>query len=106
MVAARLFHGLSDPTRLALLLRLLDGERRVSDLVADVGSSQSNVSAHLACLKSCGLVTDRPGDRRQVFYRIAHPELADLLRATEGVAAAAGNAITLCRNPMMGDGDE
>lgn len=103
VVAARFFHGLSDPTRLALLLRLMDGERRVADLVADVGGSQSNVSAHLACLKDCGLVVDRPSERRQVFYRIAHPELADLLAATEGVLAAAGNMITLCQSPMMGD---
>jgi ArsR family transcriptional regulator, cadmium/lead-responsive transcriptional repressor len=101
-VAARLFHGLSDPTRMSVLLRLLDGERRVTDLVADVGGSQSNISAHLACLKDCGLVTDRPGERRQVFYRIAHEELRDLLRATEALLGAAGNDIDLCRNPLMG----
>lgn len=105
-VAARLFHGLSDPTRLTLLLRLLDGERRVTDLVADVGGSQSNVSAHLACLKDCGLVIDRPGERRQVFYRIAHDELSVLLHATEGLLAAIGNDITLCRHPLMGDAHE
>jgi ArsR family transcriptional regulator, cadmium/lead-responsive transcriptional repressor len=101
-VAARLFHGLSDPTRLSLLLRLLDGERRVTDLVADLGGSQSNISAHLACLKDCGLVTDRPGERRQVFYRISHAELRDLLQAAEALLAAAGTTIDLCRNPLMG----
>ena len=100
-VAARLFHGLSDPTRLSILLELLDGERRVTDLVAAVGSSQSNVSNHLACLRECGLVVDRPGERRQVFYSIAHPELRDVLVASERLLAKAGHEVRLCSNPLM-----
>ena len=82
-VAAKLFRGFADPTRVAILQALLDGERRVADLVEQVGSSQSNVSGHLACLKDCGLVLDRPGERRQVFYRLSGPEVIDLLRAAE-----------------------
>src|SRR3546814_7281882 len=82
-LAARMFRGFADPTRVAILLELLPGERRVSDLVDAVGSSQSNVSGHLACLKGCGLVVDRPGERRQVFYRLAGVEVADLLRSAE-----------------------
>ena len=100
-VAARLFHGLSDPTRLSILLGLLDGERRVADLVELVGSSQSNVSNHLACLKGCGLVVDRPGPRRQVFYSIAHPELRELLMVAEGLLAETGHEVRLCEHPAM-----
>jgi len=103
-LAARLFRGFADPTRVAILLALLDGERRVSDLVEVVGGSQSNVSGHLACLKECGLVVDRPGERRQVFYRLAQPEVVELLGAAERLLAATGTAIELCRNPMMKDG--
>lgn len=105
-VAARLFHGFADPTRIAILLALLDGEHRVTDLVEQVGSSQSNVSGHLACLKECGLVIDRPGERRQVFYRLAGPEVADLLRAAERLLAANGTAIELCGNPLMEGRDD
>ena len=101
VVAARLFHGLADPTRVAILLELLDGERRVSDLVAAVQGSQSNVSAHLACLRECGLVVDRPAERRQVFYRLANAEVVELLRAAELLLAANGTSIELCRNPLM-----
>jgi DNA-binding transcriptional ArsR family regulator len=101
-IAAKLFRGFADPTRVAILQALLDGERRVADLVAQVGSSQSNVSGHLACLKECGLVVDRPGDRRQVFYRLSGPEVIALLKAAEQLLAANGAAIELCRNPMMG----
>lgn len=100
-VAARLFRGFADPTRVAILLGLLDGERRVADLVDLVGGSQSNVSGHLACLKECGLVTDRPGERRQVFYRLSGPEVIDLLGAAERLLAANGTAIELCGNPLM-----
>ncbi len=101
MLAARMFRGFADPTRLAILLELLSGERRVTDLVDAVAGSQSNVSGHLACLKECGLVVDRPGDRRQVFYRLAGPEVAELLQAAERLLAANGTAIELCRNPLM-----
>ena len=103
--AARLFHGLSDPTRLTILLELVDGERRVTDLVQVVNSSQSNVSNHLACLRECGLVVSRPGARRQVFYSIAHVELHDLLRASERLLVEVGHAVQLCSHPLMeGDG--
>jgi ArsR family transcriptional regulator, cadmium/lead-responsive transcriptional repressor len=99
--AARVFRGFADPTRVAILLALVDGERRVSDLVDIVGGSQSNVSGHLACLRECGLVLDRPGERRQVFYRLAGPEVMALLRAAEELLAANGSAIELCSNPLM-----
>jgi DNA-binding transcriptional ArsR family regulator len=100
-VAARLFHGLSDPTRLSILMALLDGERRVTDLVKAVGSSQSNVSNHLACLRECDLVVDRPAERRQVFYSIAHPQLRDVLEASERLLGEAGQHVQLCSNPYM-----
>ena len=94
--AAKLFRGLGDPTRLALLLALLDGEPRVTDLVARVGTSQANVSNHLCCLKDCGLVDVRP-DGRQSFYRIANDEVVALLTAAEDLLEAGGEAIDLCR---------
>ncbi len=103
-LAARLFRGFADPTRVGILLALAHGERRVADLVDTVGGSQSNVSGHLACLKDCGLVADRPGERRQVFYRIAQPEVYDLLAAAERLLAANGTRIELCRNLMMDGG--
>lgn len=96
-MAAKLFRGFADPTRLAILLALTEGERRVVDLVREVGSSQANVSGHLACLKDCGLVADRP-EGRQVFYRIAVPEVYEVLKAAEGVLAATGHRIALCPN--------
>lgn len=104
VVGARLFRGFADPTRVAILQVLLGGERRVADVVELVGTSQSNVSGHLACLKECGLVVDRPGERRQVFYRLSGPEVVELLQAAERLLAANGSAVELCSNPMMDGG--
>jgi len=96
--AACLFHGFSDPSRLAILLHLSLGEHRVVELTAHLGLAQSTVSKHLACLKDCGLVTSRPVGRASVFS-LAHPEaVAELLAATESLLALTGDAVALCAN--------
>lgn len=92
-----LFHGLSDPTRLAILERLAEGEARVVDLTGLLGAAQSTVSAHLACLRECGLVAGRP-EGRQMFYSLTRPELMDLLASAETLLAATGNKVALCPN--------
>lgn len=96
-VGAKLFRGLGDATRLAILQSLAAGERRVTDLVAELGMSQSNVSTHLACLKDCGLVADRP-EGRAVYYRIATTEVFELLRSAETLLEDVGQKIALCPN--------
>lgn len=95
--AAKLFRGFADPTRLAIVLALLGGEQRVKDLVERLGCSQANVSAHLACLKECQLVADRP-EGRAVYYRIAQDDVVELLRSAENLLAATGTAVELCGN--------
>ena len=95
--AAALFHGLSDATRLAIVQRLSRGEARVVDLTGQLGVAQSTVSAHLACLRDCGLVVGRP-EGRQMFYSLTRPELMDLLASAETLLAATGAAVALCPN--------
>ena len=96
-MGAKLFRSLGDPMRLAIVELLAGGERRVTDLVSELGSSQPNVSGHLACLKECGLVLDRP-QGRAVLYRLARPELFELLRSAEELLEATGRRIALCPN--------
>ena len=93
--AVALFHSLSDSARLAIVRRLADGEARVVDLIGELGLAQSTVSAHVACLRDCGLVTGRP-EGRQVFYSLTRPELLDLLASAETLLAATGNQVALC----------
>ena len=93
--AVALFHSLSDPTRLTIAARLASGEARVRDLVEGTGLAQSTVSAHMACLRECGLVVGRT-EGRQTFYALARPELLDLLATAETLLAATGSKVALC----------
>lgn len=86
---AALFNGLGDKSRLAIVLALSGGEKRVTDLIELLGLAQGTVSGHLACLRDCGLVTACPQDR-QMFYSLAHPQLLDLLKAAEDLLALTG----------------
>lgn len=58
LVAER-FKVLAEPVRLELLNHLRDGEMTVSELVAESGLAQANVSKHLRLLHSAGFVTRR-----------------------------------------------
>jgi ArsR family transcriptional regulator, cadmium/lead-responsive transcriptional repressor len=98
--AACMFRSLGDPARLAILRHLALGEHRVVDLTGHLGLAQSTVSAHLACLRDCGLVVSRPQGRASMFS-LAHPELLDLLASAERLLSATGDAVVLC--PTYGD---
>ncbi|MDQ3696732.1 MAG: metalloregulator ArsR/SmtB family transcription factor [Gemmatimonadota bacterium] len=70
--AARLFHALSDETRLAILGMLRGGELCVCELQSALDAAQSRLSFHLRVLKDAGLVTDRKEGRWS--YYAANPE--------------------------------
>ncbi len=77
--SAALFHALSDPTRLAILERLREGEHCVCDLQDLLDAAQSRLSFHLRVLKEAGLVTDRRAGRWS--YYALDPEGLDAARA-------------------------
>jgi DNA-binding transcriptional ArsR family regulator len=89
--AASLFRVLASPTRLAILLTLQTGEQRITDLAAQLGGTQANISAHLTRLRQSGLITSRT-QGRAVYYRLTQPELGDLLQAAAQLLAPAGQA--------------
>jgi ArsR family transcriptional regulator, arsenate/arsenite/antimonite-responsive transcriptional repressor len=74
--AARLFHALSDETRLRILDRLRRGERCVCDLTDALDAAQSRLSFHLRILKDAGLVTDRRAGRWS-YYAINADALSE-----------------------------
>lgn len=69
---AEKFRMLSDPTRLAILRALMAGERNVSQVIAETGRNQANVSKHLKMMAEAGLVSRRK-EGLQVFYELADP---------------------------------
>jgi len=96
--AACLFHGFSDPSRLAILRHLADAEHRVVDLTRHLGLAQSTVSKHLACLKDCGLVDSRASGRASL-WSLKHPDaLTSLFAAAERLLEVTGDSVTLCAN--------
>jgi len=96
VAAACLFHGFSDPSRLAILRHLALGEHRVVDLTRHVGLAQSTVSKHLACLRDCGLVSARPEGRATVYSLNHGAELDELWRCAERLLDLTGEQVTLC----------
>ena len=59
--AALAMSAFAEPTRRAILDRLVEGERAVSDLVAALDASQPSISQHLRVLLDAGIVTVRTG---------------------------------------------
>lgn len=78
-VKANLFKGLSHPLRVRILEVLAgDEEVGVTLLLAETGLEPSHLSQHLSVLRRHRLVaSERRGS--QVFYRLAYPQIADLL---------------------------
>lgn len=66
--SARLFHALSDETRLAVVQRLRDGERCVCDLMDEVDAAQSRLSFHLKVLREAGIVGCRREGRWAYYW--------------------------------------
>ena len=53
------FAALADPTRRAILLRLVDGEATVNELAEPFSISQPAISRHLKVLEGAGLIERR-----------------------------------------------
>ncbi len=78
--------ALSDPIRRSILISLLDGTRCPSDLAETIGTSRSNLSNHLSCLRGCGLVSAKRSGRR-LHYGLMSAQLTDALQMLLNVAA-------------------
>ena len=92
---AALFAAVGEPTRVRLLLFLLDGEHCVTQCTEEVELAQSAVSKHLARLVEVGLVTRHRAGRRN-YHRVVDPEavraLLEVARPLAGAGSGAGSA--------------
>jgi ArsR family transcriptional regulator len=79
---ARMFHALSDETRLGIVQRLRSGERCVCELTDLLDAAQSRLSFHLRVLREAGLVHDRR-EGRWVYYSLC-PEAFALVDSALG----------------------
>jgi DNA-binding transcriptional ArsR family regulator len=96
IVAAKLFDGFADPTRMSILAHLArHGETTVSQLVEAVGATQGRVSVHLQCLAWCGYVKGRR-EGRFAYYSIADERVLQMLRLGEALLADNREHVEAC----------
>ena len=80
--ASRSLKAMSHPLRLMILCKLGEDEFSVQDIVDNVGTSQSNISQHLAILRDKGILSARK-DANKVFYKVTDfktLKLIDMMR--------------------------
>lgn len=68
--AAQSMKAMAHPLRLKILCTLGPNEISVQDIVELVGTSQSNISQHLAILRDKGILSSRK-DANRVYYRVS-----------------------------------
>jgi len=76
--AARALKSIAHPLRLKILCVLGEGEICVQDIVEVVGTSQSNISQHLAILRDKGILQTRK-DANRVYYRVGDQRTLQLI---------------------------
>jgi len=67
--AAQSMKAMAHPLRLKILCTLGGQEVSVQEIVELVGTSQSNISQHLAILRDKGILSSRK-DANRVFYKV------------------------------------
>lgn len=94
---AKFFRGFADPTRLAILECLRNGEVPASEIAAKLRQSQSNISNHLSCLMDCGLVKNRR-DGRNIYYSIRLDGVNGILEDADEILKRVYDEIAACVN--------
>ena len=83
-IASRSLKAMSHPLRLKILCTLGSQEVSVQDIVDNVGTSQSNISQHLAILRDKGILASRK-DANRVFYRVVDARTLRLIGMMQDV---------------------
>jgi ArsR family transcriptional regulator len=95
-IAATFFAGLSDANRLQIVSILLEeGEKNIGDLVTRLDITQGRVSAHLACLRTCGFVAARR-EGKFVYYAIINQRVRELLKVAQSIVQDNAGRILTC----------
>jgi len=76
--ASRALKAMAHPLRLRILCVLGDQELSVQDIVDCVGTSQSNISQHLAILREKGVLRTRK-EASRLYYRVGDERTLNLI---------------------------
>ena len=88
-IASRSLKAMSHPLRLKILCTLGRNEVCVQTIVDNVGTSQSNISQHLAILRDKGILSCRK-DANKVYYRVGDERTLLLLEMMQEVFCSSG----------------
>ena len=77
---AELFSVLSTPIRLKIISAVCQGEKNVSEMLAQIDTTQPNMSQHLSTLYRSGVLAKRR-EGTQMYYRLQSERVATLCRA-------------------------
>ena len=88
--ASRSLKAMSHPLRLKILCVLGNAEISVQDIVSLVGTSQSNISQHLAILRDKGILACRK-DANRVYYRISDNRTLRLIKMMREIFCTQGH---------------
>ena len=80
--AAECLRTLAHPHRLRMVQMLLQGDYTVGELAEACGLPSAMASEHLRLMQRCGFLTSEK-DGRKVYYRVAEPHLANILKCVE-----------------------
>ena len=76
---ASYFSVLSEPTRLRIMHAICETEKSVSQIVEEIGSTQTNASRHLSLMYRSGVLARRK-EGSQVYYRVADASMIEVCR--------------------------
>ncbi len=79
-MAADLFRAMAAPMRLKIVSLLCNGEKNVSELLAQIDTTQPNMSQHLNTLYQAGVLARRR-DGVSIYYSIANETVVALCRS-------------------------
>ncbi len=82
--ASAAMQAMAHPLRLKILCLVGSQELSVLEIVDAVGTSQSNISQHLAVLRDHGILAARK-DANRVFYRIGDPRVLQMIALTRQI---------------------
>lgn len=82
--AAELLKAMANPQRLRVLCLLLEGERSVGEINAEIPLSQSALSQHLAVLRESQLVSTRR-ESQTVYYAVPEGPAHDIIQTLHDI---------------------
>ncbi|SDK26309.1 ArsR/SmtB family transcription factor [Lacicoccus qingdaonensis] len=93
----KFLHGFSNKSRVLILESIKEEEKTVSQIIDELGISQSSISQHLACLRGCGLIVGRQ-EGKYMYYRVRNKLVRDLLTNFDTVLEDIHENVHGCQN--------